>query len=134
MLPAALLVLLCAAPLPVHDLLARAARGGGTYAAPGTLRGAAEEALFRALLGGAEADSPATLAALTLPARALGFRLLIGCDAADGSLVVILIESESRGAGAYVIRIGAARDVLVQAPHALSDKGTLGIALSTFRA
>ncbi len=132
---AMILALLCAAPLPVRKLLTDAARSKASYAAPGRVRGAAEEALFRAVLAAATASSPGALAALRWPARALGFRLLLGRDTGDaGARVVLLVESAPRGAGAYLVRIGAARATFVQAPHSLSDEGTLGIALAVYRA
>jgi len=51
-----------------------------------------------------------------------------------GIWVLRELRNQRRGAGALVLRVGAARPVLVEAPHTFFDKGTLPIAIAVFEA
>lgn len=125
----------CAAVLfstPAHamdlDDLLRDARSDPevVYVAPSVFRLAAERSFFQLVFRAAAAGD-----ASRLDGRFLGFDLHV----LDDELVITEAPEQRRGAGAWVVRIGEAREeTFVQAPHTFSDMGSAPIALELYRA
>jgi hypothetical protein len=94
---------------------------------------AAERAFFASLLEAARAGE-AEVRALAPTAARLGLELRV-CPEGSGKVACVVEPREGRrGRGAYLIRIGAARELLVQTPHSFSDRDTLPMGLEMFRA
>lgn len=93
-----------------------------------------EKAGFAALAAAIEAGDTREAAKL---AAASGYDLLRYVDHGDeGAQSYLLRERKGmrRGWGLYVLRIGPASNVLVEAPHPLYDEGTAQVALAAYRA
>lgn len=104
------------------------ADGSIAYRNAGEARRIAEKVWFAALFTAARTGSTDAVKVVSLGAGPLGFRARV-----DGSLLVITEDpSDRRGAGAYVIRIGPAAELYVQAPHTFSDVGTGELAIALF--
>ena len=94
----------------------------------------ADLALFSRLISDLRAGSPTD--ALTA-AASRGYELFWYADKNDeGAVSYLLRESDpaSRGWGLYVLRVLPASDVIIEAPHPISDDGTPAVAVKMFRA
>lgn len=108
-----------------------AARRGGTdsdrYVAPSEAeRAAMRDAAALLVSGGASARAAATAKAATA-----GFDIL---DVPEIPGAVLLREKDDhrQGGGAYLLRLDAHSDVVVQAPHTFFDEGTLPLGCELF--
>ena len=92
-------------------------------------------AIVASLFAGAGAgDAP--LPQLAQKARSIGFRLQVWNVAGQRYVALIEADDHRRGAGAYVVRVGApspgGTPILLQAPHAYYDLGTDELSLGLF--
>lgn len=123
---------------PLEDVEAlasrlQALRQGGGKDGPGVYRvpSAGEERLYRAWVRAAIA---AAAAGAPAPHEAPeGFALEERKAGASTWWLLGERASQRRGAGALVLRVGAAVPVVVEAPHTFYDAGTLPLALEVFR-
>ncbi len=94
----------------------------------------AEIAVFTAIWQQLEAETPT--GAVNLAAQH-GYELLRYADKGDGMAESFLLREKKpirRGWGLYARRIGAATNIIVEAPHPLFDVGTPTVALDVYRA
>lgn len=109
----------------LRTLLERARRAeGSAYVAPPEAELVSFESWVRAL---ASAAPSGKLPALSAP------RGFSAGSAEQGRLWLLAEETaHKRGAGAVVLRAGAARSFLIEAPHTFFDRGTFDLALAAF--
>jgi hypothetical protein len=79
-----------------------------------------------ALLFGAE---PGSRQSATAQLQEIGFEVV---DVPEQGAVLVREGARRRGGGAYLVRLGAASRLMVQAPHTFFDEGTLPLACELF--
>jgi hypothetical protein len=91
-----------------------------------------ERAKMKALVTKLLARGDAGLAEARAEAGKFGFEIVDASEVA-GVVVVREIATRRRGGGAYLVRLGSASHLVVQAPHTFFDVGTLPLACEMFR-
>ena len=119
----------------IEALLKEARRGGGrevAFVVPGEDEVKRHAALVAALakrVMGAQAPAAEVLAREVALGNGIEVRAVAG---REDLLAIVEAPDRRRGAGAILLRVGAARPVLVEAPHTFYDGGTLPIAIAAF--
>lgn len=90
--------------------------------------------IFSAIVAGINENRP--LEALTSAAQN-SYDLLWYSDANDGNAISYVLreaDPSARGWGLYIFRVASASNVILEAPHPLSDDGTPALAVDLYRA
>ncbi len=109
-----------ACPAALADTRRDGARAGAFTAPTDAERGAIKRAVARLLAGDKNVDT-----------AAFGFETATIAEW-PGTLLLRERDGQRRGGGAYVVRVGTASSLVVQAPHTFYDEGTFPLACAFF--